>query len=62
MVQQEQINDCAQRIEALRKSLDVEGKAVEIAEAEQKSAAAGFWDNPKEAEAFLKRYRRRSIG
>ncbi|MCQ2116640.1 MAG: peptide chain release factor 2 [Bacteroidales bacterium] len=55
MVQQEQINDCAQRIEALRKSLDVEGKAVEIAEAEQKSAAAGFWDNPKEAEAFLKK-------
>lgn len=55
MVQQEQINDCAQRIEALRNSLDVEGKAVEIAEAEQKSAAAGFWDNPKEAEAFLKK-------
>ena len=55
MVQQEQINDCTQRIEALRKSLDVEGKAVEIAEAEQKSAAAGFWDNPKEAEAFLKK-------
>ena len=55
MVQQEQINDCAQRIEALRKSLDVDGKAVEIAEAEQKSAAAGFWDNPKEAEAFLKK-------
>ncbi len=55
MVQQEQINDCAQRIEALKKSLDVEGKAVEIAEAEKKSAAAGFWDNPKEAEAFLKK-------
>ena len=55
MVQQEQINDCAQRIEALRKSLDIEGKTVEIAEAEQKSAAAGFWDNPKEAEAFLKK-------
>ncbi len=33
---------------------DIDTKLTEIKEAEERSAAPGFWDNPKEAEAFMR--------
>ena len=44
-----------QRTEALRKYLKIDTKREEVAEGEAKSQAPGFWDDPKEAELFLKK-------
>ncbi|MBQ3174381.1 MAG: peptide chain release factor 2 [Bacteroidales bacterium] len=54
MIQQEQIKDCKERIEALRRSLDYDAKVVEVERGTEKSTAADFWDDPKAAEKFLK--------
>ena len=54
MTSQDQIKDLRGRVDALEKYLDIPGKRAEIAEKEQQTQAAGFWDNPKAAELFLK--------
>ena len=54
MIAQEQIKELRQRISALEKSLDIEGKRADVAAKEAESQAPGFWDDPKAAEAFLK--------
>ena len=54
MISLEQIKDLQQRVETLGRCISVEDKRVEVADREQKTLAADFWDDPKEAEKFLK--------
>ena len=55
MITQEQIKELAQRTEALKKYLRIDARREEVASAEARSQAPGFWDDPKEAESFLKK-------
>jgi len=57
VISNEQIKDAQTRIEDLYKYLQIERKKVEIANDDEKTASPEFWDNPKEAEAFLKQLR-----
>ena len=54
MITQEQIKDLQERVETLRECLAIEKKRAEVKEKEQQSQAPDFWDDPKQAEAFLK--------
>ena len=54
MISLEQIKDLQQRVETLGRCIEVEHKRAEVADREQKTLAADFWDDPKEAEKFLK--------
>ena len=57
MISNEQIKGAQTRIEDLYKYLQIELKKVEISNDDEKTASPEFWDNPKEAEAFLKQLR-----
>ncbi len=57
MTNSDQIKDAQQRIAELYKFLQIERKKVEIANDEEKTLAPEFWDQPKEAEAFMKQLR-----
>lgn len=57
MVNSDLIKDTQQRIEDLHKYLQIEKKKVEISNDDEKTAVPEFWDNPKEAEVFLKQLR-----
>ena len=54
MISLEQIKDLQQRVETLGRCIEVEQKRAEVTDREQKTLAADFWDDPKEAEKFLK--------
>lgn len=54
MINSEQIKDAEKRIEDLYKYLQIEKKKIELQNDEEKTAAPDFWNEPKEAEAFLK--------
>jgi len=55
MITQEQIKELRQRADTLARCLNIESKRAEVKQKEQESQAPGFWDNPKDAEAFLKK-------
>ncbi|EJL72997.1 peptide chain release factor 2 [Chryseobacterium populi] len=57
MINNDQIKQVQSRIEDLHKYLQIEKKKIEITNDDEKTAAPGFWDTPKEAEAFLKQLR-----
>lgn len=57
MITNDQIKELHSRIEDLHKYLQIERKKLEIINDDEKTAAPGFWDNPKEAETFLKQLR-----
>lgn len=57
MITNEQIKNTQQRIDDLYRYLQIDKKKIEIANSEEKTAAPEFWDNPKQAEAFLKQLR-----
>ena len=54
MITQEQIKDLQERVETLHQCLAIESKRAEVKEKEQRSQAPDFWDDPKQAETFLK--------
>ena len=54
MINNDQIKDLQTRIEDLYKFLQIEKKKIEIANDDEKTVAPDFWDNPKEAEVFLR--------
>ncbi|MBR5299533.1 MAG: peptide chain release factor 2 [Bacteroidales bacterium] len=54
MISLEQIKELQQRVETLGRCIDVEGKRADVAARQEKTLAADFWDDPKEAEKFLK--------
>lgn len=51
------LKDLSQRINDLHTYLQIENKQIEIANEEERAASPNFWDNPKEAEAFMKELR-----
>ena len=55
MISQEQLKELGQRTEALSRYLKIDEKRADVAGREAQSQAPGFWDDPKEAEAFLKK-------
>lgn len=54
MVTAEQLKDLVKRLEALREYLELDKKAIEIQNEEEKTQAPEFWNKPKEAEITLK--------
>lgn len=54
MINNDQIKDLQTRIEDLHKYLQIGKKKLEISNDDEKTLAPDFWDNPKEAEAFLR--------
>ncbi|MBV2166527.1 MAG: peptide chain release factor 2 [Kaistella sp.] len=57
MINSDQVKDIKSRIEDLYKYLQIEKKKIEIFNDEEKTVSPEFWDNPKEAEAFMKQLR-----
>ncbi|MBD3580913.1 peptide chain release factor 2 [Flavobacterium selenitireducens] len=54
MTNTEQVRDIAERVTALKGYLDIERKQIEISNDEEKTLAPDFWNNAKDAEAFVK--------
>ena len=54
MISTEQIKELQQRVETLGRCISVDDKRAEVAKREERTLAADFWDDPKEAEKFLK--------
>ena len=57
MITTDQYKDLAERVQALKKYLNIEAKLIEIQNEEEKTFAPDFWDNPKEAEVIMKALR-----
>ncbi|KIA88455.1 peptide chain release factor 2 [Kaistella jeonii] len=57
MINSDQIKDVQARIGALYKYLQIEKKKIEISNEEEKTLSPEFWDQPKEAEIFMKQLR-----
>jgi peptide chain release factor 2 len=57
MINNEQTKDVLKRIDDLYKYLQIEKKRIEIVNEDEKTAAPEFWNDPKEAEVFLKQLR-----
>ena len=54
MINIEQIKELQQRVETLGRCIDVEGKRADVEKKTQRTLAPDFWDDPKDAEKFLK--------
>jgi len=57
MVTSDQIKDIAERVEKLKDYLNIERKSIEISNEEEKASSPEFWNNPKEAEVFMRKLR-----
>ena len=55
MITEDQIKDLNERAGKLARCLSIEEKRKEVGERELQAQAPGFWDDPKSAEAFLKK-------
>ena len=55
MINQDQVKELRSRAEALGGYLKIDGKREEVAAREQQALAPGFWDDPKEAESFMRK-------
>ncbi|MFO7863834.1 MAG: peptide chain release factor 2 [Salinivirgaceae bacterium] len=58
MINNDQIKDIEERMNALRRHLDIDRKRIEIEEEEEKTQAEDFWDDSKAAELQLKKITR----
>ncbi len=54
MISSENIKALQQRVETLGKCIGIDEKRADVAEKTERTLAADFWDEPKEAEKFLK--------
>ena len=54
MTTAEQIKELQHRVAVLGKCIGIQAKRSEVEEKTQRTLAADFWDDPKEAEKFLK--------
>lgn len=54
MIGNEQIKALQQRVETLGRCIDIDAKRAEVTDKQEKTLAPDFWDDPKEAEKFLK--------
>ena len=57
MVTQEQLKNLSDRVSKLNEYLEIEKKLIEISNEEEKTADPDFWNNPKDAELFMKTLR-----
>ncbi|WP_148375419.1 MULTISPECIES: peptide chain release factor 2 [Butyricimonas] len=57
MITIDHIKELAERGEALRRYLDIDGKKIQLAEEELRTQNPSLWDNPKEAETLMKKVR-----
>ncbi|MCQ2171663.1 MAG: peptide chain release factor 2 [Bacteroidales bacterium] len=55
MITQEQIKDLRLRVDTLARCLNIDARRAEVEQKTNESQAPGFWDDPKAAEAFLKK-------
>lgn len=55
MITAEQLKDVQQRTEALHRYLNIDQKQIEYEEEQLRTQAPGFWDDPKRAEAQMKK-------
>lgn len=55
MISTDQVKDITQRINNLYTHLGIEQKRIEVQNEEEKTFDPNFWDNPTEAEAFMKK-------
>ena len=53
MITLDQIKELRQRLETLYRCLGIEAKRADVAQKTERSQAADFWNDPKEAELFL---------
>ena len=54
MIGNDQIKELQQRVQTLGKCILIDAKRAEVAQKTERTLAADFWDDPKEAEKFLK--------
>lgn len=54
MISAEQIKELQQRVDTLGRCINIDEKRTDVAQRQEKTLAADFWDDPKEAEKFLK--------
>ena len=54
MITAEQIKELKQRAETLEKCLNIDEKRREVEQKQERTLAPDFWNDPKEAEKFLK--------
>ena len=57
MITQEQLKNVSERTQKLYNYLNIEQKLIQISNEEEKTVDPDFWNNPKEAEAFMKELR-----
>ena len=55
MITLDQIKELQERAGSLHSCLDIEGKRKEVAAKTEQTLAPDFWNDPKAAEAFLKK-------
>ena len=61
MITAEQIKEVKQRLDALEGYLSIAEKRSSVAEEEQQTHEATFWDDPKKAESFLKNINKKKV-
>ena len=54
MISIEQIKELQNRVETLGRCINIDEKRKDVAQRQERTLAADFWDDPKEAEKFLK--------
>lgn len=57
MFNSENLKDLSRRIKDLHTYLEIDNKLIEISNEEERAASPDFWNNPKEAERFMKELR-----
>lgn len=61
MISQDQLSEVQNKVQALKSYLKIEEKELAIQEEELKTQDPTFWDNPKEAEALLKKIKQKKL-
>ncbi len=55
MITAEQLKDVIDRTDALKRYLNIDSKLIQVEEEQLRTQAPGFWDDPKKAEAQMKK-------
>lgn len=55
MITADQLKDVLDRTEALKRYLNIDSKLIQVEEEQLRTQAPGFWDDPKKAEAQMKK-------
>ena len=61
MITQEQLKEATERMEALKRYLDIENKKIEVEEEELRTHVADFWEDRDKAEAQMRKNQRTSL-